>query len=159
MRLSGRKVRAWSLVALLVLAAVAAYLAASTPPNPSGCRGTAQCFTGTVKEIIDGDTLDVQTAGGTTRIRLALVNSPEVGQPGYQEAKDFTAATCPKNASALVDQDDGQLGGSYGRMVAEVHCGGVNLNEALFESGHAVILTQFCSVSEFASEAWATSCH
>jgi len=28
--------------------------------------------------IVDGDTLDV----GSTRIRLALVNSPEMGQPG-----------------------------------------------------------------------------
>ena len=47
------------------------------PPPVTGpqCRGTAACFTDTVTYIVDGDTLDV----GSTRIRLALVNSPEVG--------------------------------------------------------------------------------
>ena len=61
------------------------------PPPVTGpqCRGTAACFTDTVTYIVDGDTLDV----GSTRIRLALVNSPEVGQPGYSEAKEFTNQT------------------------------------------------------------------
>jgi len=125
-----------------------------TPGNPPGsnpqCKGTASCFTDTVTYIVDGDTLDV----GSTRIRLALVNSPEVGQPGYTEAKQFTAETCPVGSSALVDEDDGQTGGSYGRMVALVYCGGVNLNAALLSSGNAVPVTHYCSVSEFADEPW-----
>src|SRR2546428_6473780 len=129
----------------------------SPPGNPSGnnpqCRGTAACFTDSVMYIVDGDTLDV----GSTRIRLALVNSPEVGQPGYTEAKQFTAQTCPVGSSALVDEDDGQTGGSYGRMVALVYCGGVNLNAALMSSGNAVLGTYYCSVSEFADEPW-TGC-
>ncbi len=63
------------------------YLPKGSPSNsPSGnppgnnpqCKGTASCFTDSVMYIVDGDTLDV----GSTRIRLALVNSPEVGQPG-----------------------------------------------------------------------------
>src|SRR5437667_12605727 len=64
------------------------------PPPVTGpqCRGTAACFTDTVTYIVDGDTLDV----GSTRIRLTLVNSPEVGQPGYSEAEEF-----PNKASAL----------------------------------------------------------
>ena len=125
--------------------------------NPPGsnlqCKGTAACFADTVTYIVDGDTLDV----GSTRIRLALVNSPEVGQPGYTEAKQFTAQTCPVGSSALVDEDDGQTGGSYGRMVALVYCGSVNLNAALLSSGNAVLVTYYCSVSEFADEPW-TGC-
>src|SRR5437660_5020846 len=72
----------------------------SNPPPVTGpqCRGTAACFTDTVTYIIDGDTLDV----GSTRIRLTLVNSPEVGQPGYAEAKEFTNRTCPVGTQALV---------------------------------------------------------
>src|SRR3989442_9475573 len=74
--------------------------------NPTGntphCKGTAACFTDTVTYIVDGDTLDV----GSTRIRLALVNSPEVGEPGYTEAKQFTAQTCPVGSQALVDEDE-----------------------------------------------------
>ena len=125
----------------------------SAPGNIPQCRGTASCFTDTVAYIVDGDTLDV----GSTRIRLALVNSPEVGQPGSTEAKQFTAQTCPVGSSALVDEDDGQTGGSYGRMIAVVYCGGDNLNAALLTSGNAVLVTYYCSVSEFADEPW-TGC-
>src|SRR3989441_1235465 len=158
-----------SVAVIIVLAAVLvaagllySYLPKVSPSNtPSGnppsnnpqCRGTAACFTDTVAYIVDGDTLDV----GSTRIRLALVNSPEVGQPGYTEAKQFTAQTCPVGSSALVDEDDGQTGGSYGRMIAVVYCGGGNLNAALLSSGNAVLVEYYCSVSEFASEPW-TGC-
>ena len=135
-------------VAALLLAAI--WMLANPSPNPT-CKGTAACFTGDVTSIVDGDTFDV----GGTRIRLALVNTPEVGQAGYQEAKDFTANFCPAGSAALVDEDDGQTGGSYGRMIALVYCGGKNLNAALLDAGLAVVLTQYCSVSEFASDAWA----
>src|SRR5256712_11682295 len=152
-------------IAIIVVAAlVAAVLVfsfkpsnslATSPPssNPPQCKGTAACFTDTVTYIVDGDTLDV----GSTRIRLALVNSPEVGEPGYAEAKQFTAQTCPVGSQALVDEDAGQTGGSYGRMIAVVYCGGVNLNAALLSSGNAVLVEYDCSVSEFADEPW-TGC-
>jgi len=125
--------------------------------NPPGsapqCKGTAACFSDSVTYIVDGDTLDI----GSTTIRLALVNTPEGGEPGYSEAKQFTAQTCPVGSHALVDEDDGQTGGSYGRMVAVVYCGGVNLNAALLSSGNAVLVTYYCSVSEFATDPW-TGC-
>ena len=128
-----------------------------TYPNcsPPGlqCKGTATCFTGTVAHIVDGDTLDIRS----TRIRLSLVNTPEVGQPGYMEATQFTAQFCPIGSQALVDEDDGQTRGSYGRMVALVYCGGANLNAELLRSGHAILVTYYCSVSEFADESW-TGC-
>src|SRR5438309_10299993 len=135
-----RRTRTVGIAVLIVGATLAAVLAYSylngmrpvtnphvTPPpgNTPQCKGTAACFTDTVAYIVDGDTLDV----GSTRVRLALVNSPEVGQPGYTEAKQFTAQTCPVGSQALVDEDDGQTGGSYGRMIAVVDCCGVNLND------------------------------
>ena len=161
------KRRSVTVILVLVAVLVAAVLVYSHLPkasttgtssgNPPGnnpeCKGTAACFTDTVAYIVDGDTLDV----GSTRIRLALVNSPEVGQPGSTEAKQFTAQTCPVGSSALVDEDDGQTGGSYGRMIAVVYCGGDNLNAALLTSGNAVLVTYYCSVSEFADEPW-TGC-
>src|SRR3989442_7174556 len=117
----------WTAAGVIVILAtvlVAAILAYSYLPksSPSGsssgnspgsnpqCKGTAACFSDAVTYIVDGDTLDV----GSTRIRLALVNSPEVGEPGYTEAKQFTAQTCPVGSQALVDEYDGQTGGSYG---------------------------------------------
>lgn len=115
------------------------------------CVGTAECFTGTVTKIVDGDTLDV----GTTRIRLALVNAPERGEHGYSEATNFTKSHCPVGSAVLVDEDDGQRSGSYGRMVAKVFCGGRILNAELLDAGHAGMYTQYCNVSEFAGESWA----
>src|SRR5437016_9809837 len=51
------------------------------PPPVTGpqCRGTAACFTDTVTHIVCRLPLDKKSI----RIRLTLVDSPEVGQPGY----------------------------------------------------------------------------
>ncbi|MEK6851822.1 MAG: thermonuclease family protein [Candidatus Thermoplasmatota archaeon] len=151
-----RTVRIGSLLlTAIVLAVSSAAYVLTQPPAPGGaCRGTARCFTATVTNIVDGDTLDV----GDDRIRLALVNTPEAWESGYQAAKDFTATMCPVGSQARVDEDDGQTGGSYGRIVAVVYCGGKNLNAALVDAGLAVVLSQYCAVSEFAGESWAAAC-
>jgi len=67
----------------------------------------------------------------------------------------FTAQTCPIGSQALLDEDDRQTGGSYGRMVAVVYCGDVSLNAALLSAGDAVLVPYYCNVSEFANETWA----
>ncbi|MEM2760552.1 MAG: thermonuclease family protein [Nitrososphaerales archaeon] len=115
------------------------------------CKGAALCFEGIVTRIVDGDTVDVDGK----RIRLALVNTPERGEPGYSEARNFTSALCPLGSTVLVDQDDKQMYDRYGRMVAVVYCDGTLLNAELLSAGHAIILTSFCNVSEFGTEAWA----
>ncbi|PUA33064.1 MAG: hypothetical protein B9J98_03075 [Candidatus Terraquivivens tikiterensis] len=103
----------------------------------SACSGKALCIVGRVTAVIDGDTLEVDG----TRIRLALVNTPEKGEPGYMEAKEFTERVCAIGVSAVADQDDGQPYDKYGRVVAKVTCDGVNLNAALLENGYAKIIT------------------
>jgi endonuclease YncB( thermonuclease family) len=125
------------------------------------CDGSAACFRGNVTRIVDGDTLDVNGI----RIRLSLVNAPETGQEHYTEAKRLAELLCPIGNPALVDQDDGQRGGSYCRMIGEVHCNydhhnennnnSSNLAEQLLKSGFANILTKHCIDSEFANKTWA----
>jgi micrococcal nuclease len=125
------------------------------------CGGSATCFRGNVTKIVDGDTLDVNGI----RIRLSLVNAPEIGQEHYTEAKRLVELLCPIGNPALVDQDDGQRGVSYGRMIGEVHCNydhynennnnSSNLAEQLLKSGFADILTKHCTDSEFANKTWA----
>jgi hypothetical protein len=66
------------------------------------CQGQADCFRGTVTEIVDGDTLDINNV----RVRLALVNTPERGENGYTEAIDFVQSVCGMGTTALVDEDD-----------------------------------------------------
>ena len=122
------------------------------PASSDECQGQADCFTGRVTDIVDGDTLDVNNI----RVRLSLVNTPERADSGYQEAKEFTESICPIGSKALVDEDDGQKEGSYDRLIGLVYCGNERqlLNEHLLNEGHAQIFGDFCGASEFSNEAW-----
>lgn len=48
-------------------------------PEPIGIRSQKYEYQGKVTRIIDGDTLEVDGR----RIRLALVDAPEINEPGY----------------------------------------------------------------------------
>lgn len=133
---------------VLIASVVAWQLAEGAAPD---CKGSAKCFLGTLDKIVDGDTVEVD---GQT-VRLSLVNTPEKGSPGYDDAISFLERICPLRSNVLVDEDDMQISRSHRRVIAEVHCEGVNLNEALLDSGNAWILEDFCERSEFSSENWA----
>jgi micrococcal nuclease len=125
------------------------------------CKGAAACFTGNITKVVDGDTVDVNGI----RIRLSLINTPEIGMKNYTEAKDLALKLCPVGSLVLVDQDDGQTRGSYGRMIGEVYCNfkagfenltlTKNLSEEELKNGLAEMLTKYCASSEFSSELWA----
>jgi len=115
------------------------------------CKGDARCFSGFLTRVIDGDTIVV----GDKSIRFALVNTPEWGDYDYVQAGKYIETICPLGSRVLVDEDDGQTEGSYGRIIGKINCNHLNLNEEILEVGHAEILTKFCSVSEFAEELWA----
>lgn len=119
--------------------------------DPTACKGTAGCITGTVTRLVDGDTLDI----GNTRVTLSLVNTPELGEEEYREARAFTSSLCPVGPIAVADEDDGQTEGSFGRMIAQVSCRDKVLNEELLNAGLADILKGFCARSEFGDESWA----
>jgi hypothetical protein len=116
------------------------------------CMGTATCLKAVVIRVIDGDTIDVSEG---VRVRLSLVDTPERGADGYQKATEFTEQVCPVGSEVLVDEDDEQTSGSYGRLVGKVYCEGGIINEMLLESQNAVILGEFCEGSEFSRDDWA----
>jgi len=106
---------------------------------------------GTVTQVIDGDTLDINGI----RIRLSLVDTPERGQSGYNEAKRFVETLCLGKKGEL-DVDNGQRRGDrYGREIGVVYCDGSNVNEKIMSNHMARILTEFCDISEFSNESWA----
>lgn len=120
-------------------------------PTPTLSEGIE--ISGPVTNVVDGDTLDLS---GSVRIRLALVNTPEEGQEGFDSAKKFVEDLCLfKNGE--VDIDDGQRQGSFGRDIGVVYCEQTNLNEALMNASLATISTEFCEISEFADDIWAAS--
>ena len=120
-------------------------------PKEKQCTGNARCISGFVTRVIDGDTIVV----GDKSIRFALVNTPEWGDYDYTQAQYYIETVCPIGSKVLVDEDDGQTQGSFGRIIAKIYCNELNLNEEILEVGHAEILPQFCEVSEFAQESWA----
>ena len=122
----------------------------------SACLPTAAAWeidaTGVVYHVVDGDTIDVDTIG---RVRLADVNAPEVGQPGYEAAKDFVNATVG-DREVFLDVDDVYGTDVYGRSVCVVYVRHnatslMNVNEALLEA-HLAILDDFDN--EFDPSTW-----
>lgn len=103
---------------------------------------------GIVNYVVDGDTLDINDI----RIRLALVDTPERGQDGYKEAREFVKNLC-LNKKGEVDIDDGQRRGDrYGREIGVIYCDGINVNKALVENNLTKIYTEYCDISEFSKE-------
>ncbi len=143
------RTRALALAVILTIIA-AALVAILRRPAFDVCRGTARCFEDNVNRVIDGDTIVV----GTRHIRLVLVNTPEKGDDGFEEAKSFTEKLC-LGKKAIIDQDDLQYYDSYGRMLAVVYCDNVNVNTALLEQGRAQLYKKFCDASEFKYAEWA----
>jgi micrococcal nuclease len=126
----------------------------ATTLNSDSVTTSSINFSGTVTKVIDGDTLDVMPPEGETiTIRLALIDSPERDESGFNEAKNFITEQC-LNKNAEVDPDNNQ-GLTYGRTVGVVYCDGVNVNEAILDNDFADIYENFCDVSEFADTNWA----
>jgi len=119
-------------------------------PEKQVCSGGARCVSGMVTKVIDGDTIEVDGQS----IRFALVDTPEYGEKGYTQARNYIETICPVGSGALVDEDDLQTEGSHGRIIGVIYCNNLNLNEQVLSVGHAEILTSFCSKSEFAGEQW-----
>jgi micrococcal nuclease len=130
-------------------------------PLPTECQGLVGCFSGTVENVVDGDTIDITNGLNSDTVRLALVDTPERDEPGYEEARGFTQSQCITGTEILIDQDAGQPRDEFGRMLGVVYCGIINisnrisLNELLLQQGFAVILPEFCSQSEFSTTPWA----
>ena len=144
--------RKWFIIGIIVIIVLISIgFSVNYTQDDSVCKGTAQCITETVSQVIDGDTIHANPY----KIRLSLTNTPERGEEGFTEATAFTKNLCPVGSTILVDQDDLQHYDSYGRLLGKVICDGKNLNSELLENDHAWILTQYCSTSEFSDEAWA----
>ncbi len=120
-------------------------------PNPDECIGYAECLTGFVTRIVDGDTIHVDGKS----IRFTLASAPELDEINGIDARNFIQTICPIDSFVLVDEDDKQTEGSYGRMLGVVYCNGLSLNEELLDSGLGYLSTEFCGQSEFEHISWA----
>ncbi len=129
------------------------------PPEPVGqlqcSEDMGECFETEIVRIVDGDTIETLH---NERIQLSLVSSPELNESGGIKAKEFLESICPVGSIILIDEDDLQMSGSYGGIIAQVTCNGISLNDRLLDGGHGIIDTQYCDNSEFSHESWANEC-
>jgi len=125
------------------------------PPDTSVNCDQQICTTGTIAYVVDGDTVKFfSDSGEEIRIRLALVNSPELTEPGGQEAKEYAESMCPAGNESVFILDRGQKP-SFDREVGLVFCSEISLNELLLENDHAELDPRFCGRSEFGGLDWA----
>jgi len=122
-----------------------------TQSSSDDCSGTARCIVGTVTKIVDGDTIHVNGES----VRFALASAPELSGYGGTESRNFIQTICPVGSNVIVDEDDGQTGESYGRIIGVIYCNDMNLNQELLDADLGYLADQFCDSSEFASDSWA----
>ena len=116
--------------------------------DTSGC---GVCYVGVVTKIVDGDTIYIDKKP----VRLALVNTPEKRETGYDDATDLVSRSCPVGSRVLVDVDDVLPPDGRGVNFAQVTCNSININESLMNNGLAQMYDSFCTESEFMYESWA----
>lgn len=98
-----------------------------------------------VVRVVDGDTIDIDIDLGfgvhkIERVRLAGIDTPERGEPGWADATAFTAAWVAAHPDGLtIRSTKPRLYDKYGRYLAELRHRDdtVTINEALIASGHA----------------------
>ncbi|MDG3546684.1 thermonuclease family protein [Methanobacterium formicicum] len=120
----------------------------TTVPTTTSSSNPQAEVSGNCYKVVDGDTIDVEGVG---RVRFVGVNTPERGEPGYQEAKDYVKTMCLGKTVGL-DIDNAKNKDKYSRTLAVVYVDGVNLNQALLKKGYAEVM--YIPPSEFNPYKW-----
>jgi endonuclease YncB( thermonuclease family) len=97
-------------------------------------------FTARVVKIVDGDTISVRVAGkDLQKVRLVEIDTPEHDQPYGREAKQALAALISGREVRIESQgaDD------YGRLLARVFVGDLDVNAELVRSGAAWVYRKY----------------
>lgn len=93
--------------------------------------------------VIDADTIDIDIDLGfrltsRQRVRLAGINAPEVNTPAGMVAKAYLTTYLEVGALLTVQSEKPGGGDKYGRYLATLWRGPVNVNNLLVTAGHAV---------------------
>jgi len=118
---------------------------ASTPSTATGPSGPGEAR---VTRVIDGDTIEVDLAGHTEKVRLLGIDTPETHHPTKpvqcfgQEASDHTADLLATGTDVRLERDDEERD-DYGRLLAYVYrsADGLFVNLDLVQGGYASLLT------------------
>ncbi len=99
--------------------------------------------TGVVSYVFDGDTIEVRSAAGTTRVRVLGINAPEVGHDDkpaqcYGPEATTRARTVVLGKPVTLTSDPTQPATDrYGRQLRYVDVAGIDLGQLLLAGGFA----------------------
>lgn len=90
-----------------------------------------------ITNVVDGDTVDILldlgfTVKVKTRFRLARINTPERGEPGWQQATDYMRQFVDQNITLDSTKID-----KYGRYLADIYVGDTCINDYMLQQGLA----------------------
>ena len=90
---------------------------------------------GRVTRVVDGDTIDVLIDGKKARIRYLQMNTPERGQPCFNETTEANEALVEGKVVRLLP--DKELVDIYDRWLRHVYVGSIHINRVLVAEGFA----------------------
>jgi endonuclease YncB( thermonuclease family) len=97
-----------------------------------------------VTRVVDGDTVDVACPTFSDRARLLRIDTPERGNPGYREATDVVRGLVEGEPVHLAFENPGVPDrGSYGRLLAYLYVGELNLNVEIVRLGWSPFWTKY----------------
>ncbi|GIZ51990.1 thermonuclease family protein [Noviherbaspirillum aridicola] len=89
--------------------------------------------------ITDGDTLTIQVGKSPVVVRVADIDAPEKNQAFSEQAKQSLSSLCFGKQAQYQERDVD----AYGRVVATVTCGGVDISRVQVERGLAWVYTEY----------------
>lgn len=142
-----KKIMPIMLIIMLFLCASIAYGTNSMKnmplPDLDGSNVTGTCY-----KVIDGDTIYVSGLG---KVRFVGVNTPERGEDGYYEAKNYVKERC-LGKEVTIDVDNAKHFDKYNRTLGVVYVDGSNLNQELLQKNLAEVM--YIPPSEFNPYSW-----
>ena len=97
-----------------------------------------------VTRVVDGDTIRVLYRGRDESLRLLRIDTPERGEPGFEEATTALRGLVGGREVVLEFETPGvEERDRYGRLLAYVFAGGVNVNVEMVRLGHSRFWTKY----------------
>ena len=118
------------LVFLFSIAGISAIGTATTPTRDKPTQTTAQEHL--VTYVVDGDTVVVD---GKTTVRLIGIDTPERGEPGYEQATEHLESLIGNRFVRIekgIEQTD-----RYGRELGYIYIGQRSINQEMIAAGQA----------------------
>jgi endonuclease YncB( thermonuclease family) len=105
---------------------------------------SAATYTATIDRVVDGDTVYLkETIQGTNKVRMLSIDTPETNYQGQAQepwgttAKNYLNQLLPSGTRVTIETDVEETD-AYGRLLAHIHKGSLDINKEMVRQGHAV---------------------